>query len=82
MVGGSLLYLEEPEWNRWNRWTRWTNAEVDRKVTWTNRATLRVFTPGEADRVVSPAEERRKEEPATPGKGQVKTQPMSCVDFR
>ena len=50
MVGGSLLYLEEPEWNRWNRWTRWTNAEVDRKVTWTNRATLRVFTPGEADR--------------------------------
>ena len=53
-----------------------------RKATRTNRATLRVFTPGEADRVVSPAEERRKEESATPGKGQVKTQPMSCVDFR
>ena len=52
-----------------------------RKGTRTNRATLRVFTPGEADRVVSPAEERRKEE-APPGKDQVKTQPMSCVDFR
>ena len=22
MVGGRLLYLEEPEWYRWNRWTR------------------------------------------------------------
>ena len=57
MVGGSLLTWRYPSWV--SKVGRWTNAEVERKATRTNGATLRVFTPGEADRVVSPAEEER-----------------------